>query len=115
MKTALKSCRLTLLGLLAVIATGCALQPKSAQQTAADEALAARVYSALQADELYYYRHVNVEVDNGVAQLSGYVWTTEAMHRAKQLAGSVPGIVGVINQMELERNGDRGGGHIGTG
>ena len=115
MTTVLKSCRLTLLGLLAVAVTGCALQPKSAQQMAADEALAARVYSALQADEFYYYRHVNVEVDNGVAQLSGYVWTTDAMHRAKKLAGSVPGIVGVINQMELERNGDRGGGHIGTG
>ncbi len=115
MKAVRSNCRLTLLCLLAVVAAGCAMQPKSPVQAVADEALAARVYSALQADELYYFRHVNVEVDNGVAQLSGYVWSTDAMHRAKKLAGSVPGIVGVINQMELERNGNRGGGHIGTG
>jgi osmotically-inducible protein OsmY len=105
-----------LLIVLAAAAGACAMVPqKSPEQAAADAATADRVYSALNADEVYYYRHVNVGVDNGVVQLSGYVWSTPAMYRAKQLAGQVPGVTRVVNQMELERNGNRGGGHSGSG
>jgi osmotically-inducible protein OsmY len=101
---------------LAVAAGACATVPqKSPEQAAADAALADRINSALEADETYYYRHVNVGVDNGVVQLSGYVWSTSAMYRAKRLAGRVPGVIRVVNQMELERNGNRGGGHSGSG
>lgn len=34
--------------------------------------LANAVYSELNADPIYYFRHVDVRVDNGVAHLSGY-------------------------------------------
>jgi len=102
--------------LLAAVAAGCTTAPsKSPEQAAADDAVAARIYSALNADEIHFYRHVNVEVDNGVAQLSGYVWDTDDVYRAKQLAAGVPGVVRVVNRMELERNGNRGGGHSGSG
>ena len=116
MEASLRKCRSTLLVLLAAAVAGCATIPgKSPEDAAADDALTARIYSALKADEVHFYRHVNVEVDNGVVQLSGYVWDTDDMHWAKQLAGRVPGVVRVINQMELERNGSRGGGHSGSG
>ena len=71
-----------------------------------DEVLANAVYSDLNADPKYYFRHVDVRVDNGVAQLSGYVWSTDAIYRARTIARNVPGVTGVVtSQLELERNG----------
>ena len=116
MNSVLRKGARALVVVLAVAAGACATVPqKSPEQTAVDAATADRVYSALNADENYYYRHVNVGVDDGVVRLSGYVWDTAAMYRAKQLAGEVPGVLRVVNQMELERNGNRGGGHSGSG
>jgi osmotically-inducible protein OsmY len=80
-------------------------------QRAADEALANTVYSALNANPTYYYRHVNVSVDDRVATLSGYVWSTDAIYNARKIAGQVPGITRVVTtQLELERNGRDNGG-----
>jgi len=80
------------------------------EETLADEALASHIYQALNADPIYYFRHVDVKVDRGVAHLSGYVWSTDAIYRARKIAMNVPGVTGVrTNQLELERNG-RGGG-----
>jgi hypothetical protein len=77
-----------------------------ADRVTANELLANAVYSKLNADPVYYFRHVNVTVDHGVAQLSGYVWSTDAIYRARYLAQSVAGISGVAtSQLELERNG----------
>ena len=71
-----------------------------------DEVLANAVYSDLNADPKYYFRHVDVRVDNGVAHLSGYVWSTDAIYRARTIARNVPGVTGVVtSQLELERNG----------
>jgi BON domain len=71
-----------------------------------DEVLANAVYSDLDADPKYYFRHVDVRVDNGVAHLSGYVWSTDAIYRARTIARNVPGVTGVVtSQLELERNG----------
>lgn len=75
-------------------------------QVAGDEILANTVYSQLNADPIYYFRHVDVSVDRGVAHLSGYVWSTDAIYRARYLAQSVQGVTGVVTtQLELERNG----------
>jgi osmotically-inducible protein OsmY len=49
-----------------------------------------------------------------MARLSGYVWTTDELYHAQQIARTVPGVTGVRNEMELERQGNRGGGG-GTG
>ena len=73
---------------------------------ATDEILANSVYSELNASPTYYFRHVDVTVDNGVAHLSGYVWSTDAIYAARKIATNVPGVTGVMtNQLQLERNG----------
>ena len=73
---------------------------------ATDEILANTVYSELNADPFHYYRHVDVRVDNGVADLSGYVWSTDAIYAARKIASKVPGVTGVrTSQLQLERNG----------
>jgi osmotically-inducible protein OsmY len=80
------------------------------EQRAADEALANAVYSALNADPIYFYRHVEVNVSDGVANLSGYVWSTDAIYRARDIARGVPGVTRVeTNHLELERNGPSNG------
>lgn len=76
------------------------------EQLTANDLLANAVYTKLNAEPLYYFRHVNVSVDHGVAHLSGYVWSTDAIYRARYVARSVPGISAVVtSQLELERNG----------
>ena len=73
---------------------------------ATDEVLANIVYTQLNADPTYYFRHVDVRVDDGVADLSGYVWSTDAIYAARKIASNVPGVTGVItSQLQLERNG----------
>jgi osmotically-inducible protein OsmY len=81
-----------------------------AELGATDEILANTVYSDLNANPIYYFRHVDVRVDNGVAHLSGYVWSTDAIYAARKIALKVPGVTGVItNQLQLERNGQNAG------
>jgi osmotically-inducible protein OsmY len=99
-----------LLGILLamlVLVVSCASAPGPLPaQTPDDVATSNRIYAALNADPIYYFRHVNVQVDDGVANLSGYVWSTDALYRARQIARGVPGIARVVsNQLELEREG----------
>lgn len=103
-------------GFVVVLASAAALAacasapPKSPEQERADAATAERVSSALEENPIYYFRDVDVSVDYGVARLGGYVWTTDALYRAKEIALKVPGVLSVQNRMELERQGNRGGG-----
>jgi osmotically-inducible protein OsmY len=100
----------------AAVAVGCSSAPsKSPEQERADAATAARVYAALEANPVYFFRDVEVSVDYGVAQLSGYVWTTDALYGAERIARRVPGVTGIRDTMELERQGNRGGGDGGGG
>ena len=76
----------------------------------ADQALANTIDSQLNANPTYYFRHVEVRVDHGVAHLSGYVWSTDAIYAAGRIARSVPGVTGVVtSELELERNGRSNG------
>jgi osmotically-inducible protein OsmY len=87
--------------------------PAPAARTASDQKrdtqdiLANYISAQLNADPWYFYRHVNVSVDdNGVATLSGYVWDAQAIYRARQIASNVPGVTRVVTgQLQLERNG----------
>ncbi len=86
-------------------ASSSALSERS-EQGATDEVLANAVYSDLNADPTYYYRHVDVKVYDGVVHLSGYVWSADAIYRARAIASKVPGVTGVVtNGLELQRNG----------
>ena len=98
-----------LLASFALIGACVTSPPKSPEQVHADESTADLIYAVLNADPTYYFRHVDVRVDGGVVQLSGYIWSTEALYRAKQIAAKVPGVKGVVNDMELERRGGRRG------
>ena len=104
----------------AALAASCATAPPQpappggaaagAELTPGGEDLANAIYSKLNLDPVYYFRHVDVRVDHGVAHLSGYVWSTDAIYRARYIARAVPGITGVVtSQLELERNGRSNG------
>jgi osmotically-inducible protein OsmY len=100
-------CILTLLAasVLAACATS-ATMPSGSPESSADDLLASNVYQALNADPVYFYRHVDVRVNDGVANLSGYVWSADAIYRARQIARGVPGVKSVVtNHLELEREG----------
>jgi osmotically-inducible protein OsmY len=94
-----------------VLAVACVTKaPRSPAEQAADQALADRVYATLNDDSVHYYRHVDVTVQGGVADLSGYVWSTEALYRARQITLEVPGVRRVVtSHLELERQGSING------
>lgn len=94
----------------AALTVSCAARPLEPKPPGANDLLANAVYRQLNADPVYYFRHVDVSVDHGVAHLTGYVWSTDAIYRARYLAQSVPGISAVVtSQLELERNGPSNG------
>jgi osmotically-inducible protein OsmY len=99
-----------LLASLALAVACSSAPPKSPEQERADAATAERIYATLEAHPIFYFRDVEVRVDNGVAVLSGYVWTTDALYHAQMIARRVPGVIRVKNEVELEREGNRGGG-----
>lgn len=85
---------------------GCVLTPhRTEAQKQADKEIADRVDNALQADRLLYAKHISVHVDNGVARLSGYVWESPDLIEAQRIAGNIEGVTGVVNDLELQRNG----------
>jgi osmotically-inducible protein OsmY len=94
-----------------MLTTACsATPPRPPANAGTDEALAGSVYAALAADPTYFYRHVDVRVDNGVTDLSGLVWSTAAIYRARQIARDVPGVRQVVtSHLMLEREGRTNG------
>lgn len=103
------ACRAVLAATLALAACSTA-PPRSPAQTAGDRAVADGVYAALDADPTYFYRHVDVRVEDGVADLSGYVWSTDALYQARQIARQVSGVTRVVtSHLELEREGHANG------
>jgi osmotically-inducible protein OsmY len=70
-----------------------------------DGETAVRVQAALDADKQLYAKHITVRVDHGVARLSGYVWDPPDLGEAKSVAELVEGVSGVVNDLELQRNG----------
>jgi len=99
-----------LLATAAALVACASAPPKSPAQEQADTATADRVSAALDQDPIYYLNDVDVRVDYGVAELSGYVWTTAALYAAQDIARRVPGVSGVRDKMKLEREAARGGG-----
>jgi hypothetical protein len=109
------------LGAIAALVASCATAPPqpspapragstAAERISSDELLANAIYAKLNANPTYYFRHVDVRLENGVAHLSGYVWSTDALYAARNIARSVPGVTRVVtSQLELERNGRNSG------
>jgi osmotically-inducible protein OsmY len=83
----------------------CATGGKTDAQRQTDRETAARVQAALNADKQLYANHITVRADNGVVRLSGYVWDPPDITEAKSVAELVEGVSGVVNDLELQRNG----------
>jgi BON domain len=93
--------------LAAVVVSGavaCTMSPpKTDAERRADSETADRVTAALNADSVLFARHITVRADRGVVDLGGYVWTPEELEEAVQTAGTVPGVVKVVDRMEVDR------------
>ena len=88
----------------------CASGPrKTDTQRQADRETAERVEAALSADKGLYARHILVRADNGVVRLTGYVWDASDFQTAVLIAEGVEGVTGVVNDLELNRNGNDNG------
>jgi osmotically-inducible protein OsmY len=88
----------------------CASGPRrTTEQVQADKATAERVEAALNADKTLYARHISVHADNGVVRLTGYVWDSSDLEAATLIAEGVQGVTAVVNNLELNRNGNDNG------
>lgn len=85
-----------------VLACATSEPPRSTAQREADEATTARVQAALAAKQDLDAKQIVVSVYDGVVKLSGMVWSTDALYTAAQVAGAVPGVKSVSNQLSLE-------------
>lgn len=83
--------------------------PKTTAQAQADKETAQRVETALNADKGLYAKHIIVYADNGVVRLTGYVWESSDFQEAILIAEGVEGVTAVVNNLELNRNGDDNG------
>ena len=116
MSTLLRAHRPRLLAGFSVVllTAACASAPPgSPAQVQADRVLAAKVENALNADPVHYFRHVDVEADDGKVSLTGYVWSNDSLLQAQRVASQVSGVTSVANQLELERGGSNAGGSSG--
>ena len=116
MSTLLRAHRPRLLAGFSVVllTAACASAPPgSPAQVQADRVLAAKVENALNADPVHYFRHVDVEADDGKVSLTGYVWSNDSIVQAQRVASQVSGVTSVANQLELERGGSNAGGSSG--
>lgn len=80
--------------------------PKTDAQRQADRETAERVEAALNSDKGLYGKHITVQADNGVVHLTGYVWETSDFQTATIIAEGVEGVTAVVNNLELNRNGN---------
>ena len=83
--------------------------PKTDAQAQADKVMAERVEAALNADRSLFAKHITAHADNGVVRLTGYVWEANDFEEATYIAGNVPGVTKVVNDLELNRNGNDSG------
>jgi len=83
--------------------------PKTDAQLQADKVMGERVEAALNADKALFAKHITAHADNGVVRLTGYVWETSDFQEAVSIAEGVPGVTRVVNDLELNRNGNENG------
>lgn len=93
--------------LAAVVVSGavaCTMGPRKTDAERRDDSdTADRVTAALNADSTLFARHITVRADRGVVSLGGYVWTPVELDEAVQTAGTVSGVIKVVNRMEVDR------------
>lgn len=101
--------RLAAIFAVAAFAVGCAAQNvRTPEQRATDAALALQVERALAQDPNIYARHIDVDADGGIVRLSGFVWAADDYYEAQRVAAKVPGVVRVVDQLEMVVGGRTG-------
>ncbi|QJA06592.1 BON domain-containing protein [Thermosulfurimonas marina] len=110
--------RLWILLLLAPMLTGCgaaviaggatvgykvATDPRSVGTQVDDATLTTKVKLALIKDPVTKARKIDVDTVNGVVTLTGAVETEAERRRAEEVARSVPGVRGVVNNLRVEK------------
>ena len=80
--------------------------PRTAAQRQTDREIAERVEAALDADKGLFSKHITADANNGVVRLTGYVWESSDFEEANFIASGVPGVTRVVNDLELNRNGN---------
>ena len=93
-------------GAIAACAAG---PPRTEAQRANDAMTTAAVEDALTSDPRIYARHVDVQVSDGVAHLTGFVWSPNELYYARSDASKVPGVDRVSDELELKSGGIAGG------
>ncbi|MBV8403227.1 MAG: BON domain-containing protein [Gammaproteobacteria bacterium] len=88
------------------VAACAAAPPKTDAQMQADKVMAECVEAALNADRALFSKHITAHADNGVVRLTGYVWESSDFEEATYIASNVPGVTRVVNDLELNRNGN---------
>lgn len=68
-----------------------------------DAEITASIDEALDSDPVFKTRDVTVDVENGVAVLTGEVRTTNEQFRAAEIIRAIPGVKGVTNTLEVSR------------
>ena len=76
-------------------------QQNSAQQTRSDGQIKNDVQNALKQDPNLQGQHISSVVADGIVNLSGTVQTNAQYQQAETVAGSVPGVSGVVNNIKV--------------
>ncbi len=76
-------------------------QSRTVGQTIDDTVITTEIKAKLTADKLSNLTKVGVSTKNGVVTLSGTVDSIERQERAAQIAGSVKGVRGVVNTIQV--------------
>jgi BON domain len=86
----------------AALMLGCATaHPESPQQLQADEALAGRVYAALESDPMHLYIGLDVRVRAGVTYISALTFDPSVRDAATEVARGVAGVTRVVNRVDV--------------
>ena len=95
---------------VAVLLGACASGPRETNaQLQADKVTAEQVEIALNGDTALYAKHISAHANNGIVYLTGYVWEAGDFELASAIAENVPGVTKVVNDLELNRNGNDNG------
>ncbi|MFK3738764.1 BON domain-containing protein [Massilia sp. TN1-12] len=92
-----------LLAALLLGATGCASEGGAAAERRADDAsITAGVKAAVAADARLQANEIDVDTDQGIVQLSGFVSSAEDVAAAAAAARTVRGVLSVRNDLRLK-------------
>jgi len=90
--------------LLVIAVAGCqATAERTAGDSVDDGSLTTAVHGKLSADRPSNFTRVDVDTNQGVVNLSGIVPSLDEKVKAAELAREVPGVRGVNNNLQVER------------